>query len=72
MSYSEENGQVVRWIGFPVRCLLYLVAVSLAAPIVIVLMPNEWNWDELREEWHRWVLQDRRWRVPYQAEVKKS
>lgn len=58
---------MTRWIGFPVRCFLYALAMGFVIPLAIVFWPAEWDWYEIRKDWHRWVLQDRDWR-----EVKKK
>ena len=59
----------LRWIGFPVRFLLFVLAWAIGILVVAVFVPSELDWYEVREHWHRWVLQDRDWREEPPAET---
>lgn len=53
---------MIRWIGFPIRCLLFAIALLFAIPLTVVFSPDEWDWYDVRKDWHRWVLKDYGWR----------
>lgn len=51
----------VRWVGYPVRVLCFVLIGFIFVPLILVFAPEEWDWQEIRKEWHSWVLRDRDW-----------
>jgi putative lipase involved disintegration of autophagic bodies len=54
--------KMIRWVGFPIRCLLFALALLFVIPLTVVFWPDEWDWYDVRKDWHRWVLKDYGWR----------
>jgi hypothetical protein len=62
--------KMLRWLGFPVRLLVFAMMGIIYLPVVTIFFPEELSWVGIRKDWYRWVLKDFDY-TPYRVEKRK-